>query len=138
MSLRKLGGVAVERLGGACRVVLVCLTGRGLAFSFASPARLRALTVVPVLSLRALGLSFVVVIMVVDVVVLRTDRFLVGVSVLNLSRRGPSRFLPFSGVVGRVNHKSTEPYFVFEIAPIHNIMPIFSHNTFLLAPIQLR
>src|SRR5271170_7242286 len=77
MSLRKLGGVTVERLGGACRV-LFCLTGRGLAFSFVSLARLRELTVVPVLSLRALGLSFVFAIVVVDVVVLRTDRFLVG------------------------------------------------------------
>ena len=77
--------------GGVCRVVLVCLTGRGLAFSFASLARLRALTVVPVLSLRALGLSFVVAIVVADVVVLRNDRFL-GVSVLNLSRRGSFRF----------------------------------------------
>jgi|SRR5271170_75205 len=111
ISLRKLGGVAVERSGGACRVVLVCLTGRGLALSFASLARLRTLTVVPVLSLRALGLSLVLAI-VVAVVVSRTDRFLVGVSVLNLDL---ARIVAFSTVVARVNHKPTEPYSVFAI-----------------------
>ena len=136
MSVRKLGGVAVERLGGACWVVLVCLTGRGLAFSTASLARLRALTVVPVLSLRALGLSFVVA-MVVDVVVLRTDSVFGGGECFEFelariiafsfvfSGRGPCR-------AARVNHRSAEPYSVFEIVPIHNICP-FIHNTFLLA-----
>jgi hypothetical protein len=58
--LRKLGGMFVDRLGGACRVDLASLTGRGLAMSFASLVRLRALTALPVLSLSALRASLMV------------------------------------------------------------------------------
>jgi hypothetical protein len=64
----------------------------------------------------------------VDVFVLRTDRFLVGGECFDFELARIIAFLSGSTVVtrGACHQKLTEPYFVFEMAPIHNTMPIYS------------